>query len=53
MVIFVDFQGITVVTRGERGSKILKNGVTSFMEDPYTVMHISMGKVVEFQNEAT
>ena len=50
MVICGDFQGITVVKMGGRGSEI---EVTSFMEDPFTVMHISMGKVVETHNKAT
>ena len=32
--IWGDFQGITGVTSGGRGSKNWKNGVTSFMDDP-------------------
>ena len=35
MGIWGNFQGITKVTRGETGSKILEIGITSFIDDPY------------------
>ena len=34
LAVYGDFQGITGVTRGGRGSKNRKIGVTSFMDDP-------------------
>ena len=35
MGIWGNFQGITKVTRRERGSKILEIGITSFIDEPY------------------